>query len=115
MTDEQIEDMLEYCPGIRKEDALALIKRQEAEIRRLEYTLLGVMHNVDKWLEGDELKQDEVNRAITMREKTLRIVESLQVEAEWVLEGLLNPKCSACNWSAYGTSRYCPHCGAKMK
>ena len=42
----------------------------------LEYTLIGVMHSVDKWLEGDELKQDEVNRAATMREKTLRIVEN---------------------------------------
>ena len=45
----------------------------------------------------------------------IRIVESLQVEAEWVLEGLLNPKCSACKMSATdGTSRYCPHCGAHM-
>lgn len=42
----------------------------------LEYTLIGVMHSVDKWLEGDELKQDEVNRAATMREKTLRIIEN---------------------------------------
>ena len=102
MTDEQIEKALECCTtwnGCRNEcpydskcdgifdcatrlaqDALALIKRQRAEIRRLEYTLLGVMHSVDKWLEGDELKQDEVNRAITMREKTLHIVESLQAE-----------------------------------
>lgn len=136
MTDEQIEKALEHCSILDTsmdscggcpldgqdycvcqitKDALALIRRQKAEISRLEYTLLGVMHSVDKWLEGDELKQDEVNRAITMREKTLRIVESLQVEAEWVLEGLLNPKCSACKMSATdGTSRYCPHCGAHM-
>lgn len=53
-----------------------------AELDKLEYTLLGVMHSVDKWLEGDELEQDEVNRAITMREKTLRIIETLKSEIE---------------------------------
>lgn len=47
-----------------------------------DYTLDGVMHFVDKWLDGDELKQDEVNRAATMREKTLQIVEAKQVEIE---------------------------------
>ena len=52
------------------------------EVDKLEYTLLGVMHSVDKWLDGDELEQDEVNRAITMRENTLRIVENLQAEVE---------------------------------
>lgn len=37
--------------------------------------ILGIMHSVDKWLDGKELEQDEVNRAATMREKTLQIVE----------------------------------------
>lgn len=50
----------------------------KSEFNKLEYTLMGVMHSVDKWLDGDELKQDEVNRAATMREKTLRIVEEKQ-------------------------------------
>ena len=49
-----------------------------SEIERLEYTLIGVMHSVDKWLDGGELEHDEVNRAATMREKTLQIVERLQ-------------------------------------
>lgn len=44
-------------------------------------TLYGVMHSVDKWLDGDELKQDEVNRAATMREKTLRLLENAKTEA----------------------------------
>lgn len=35
MTDEQIEDTLEYCPGIRKKDVLALIKRQREEKEEL--------------------------------------------------------------------------------
>ena len=52
------------------------------EVERLEYTLLGVMHSVDKWLDGDELKQNEVDRAVTMREKTLQIVERLKNLAE---------------------------------
>ena len=43
----------------------------------LELTLEGVMWNVDKWLEDKELEQDPVNRAITMREKTLNIVETM--------------------------------------
>ena len=67
---------------VTNQNVLALIEQQRAEIRRLEYTLLGVMHSVDKWLDGDELKQDEVNRAITMREKTLKIVENLQAKNE---------------------------------
>lgn len=52
----------------------------KSEVDKLEYTLMGVMHSVDKWLDGDELKQDEVNRAITMREKTLRIIENARSE-----------------------------------
>ena len=40
----------------------------------LELTLEGVMLNVDKWLDGDELNQDPVNRAITMREKILYLL-----------------------------------------
>ena len=43
----------------------------------LELTLEGVMWNVDKWLEDKELEQDPVNRAITMREKTLNIIETM--------------------------------------
>ena len=50
------------------------------EVDKLEYTLLGVMHSVDKWLDGGELEQDEVNRAITMREKTLRIIETIKTD-----------------------------------
>ena len=65
----------------------ALIDRQptadvapKSEVDKLEYTLLGVMHSVDKWLDGEELEQDEVNRAATMREKTLRIIENAKIE-----------------------------------
>lgn len=63
--------------------ALALIRELTEERDQLDLTLAGVMHFVDKWLDGDELKQaDEVSRVITMREKTLRIVEKLTEENE---------------------------------
>lgn len=69
-------------------DALALIKRLQKENDDLFFKLNGVMWSVDKWLEGEELKQDEVNRAITMREKTLQITEKLQAEVEkWEKKG----------------------------
>lgn len=61
---------------------LDLINHKQAEIERLELVLLGVMHSVDKWLDGKELEQDEVNRAATMREKTLQIVERKQSEID---------------------------------
>lgn len=75
-----------------KEDIDNLIKSQQEENDRLENILLGVMHFVDKWLDGDELKQDEVNRASAMREKTLQIVENLQAENK----RLTNNKCEDC-------------------
>ena len=52
--------LMEYVVALGK-------KRDE-----LELTLEGVMWSVDKWLDGDELNQDPVKRAITMREKLLK-------------------------------------------
>jgi hypothetical protein len=57
----------------------AIIKKKQDKVELdAEYKLIGVMHSVDKWLEGDELETDEVTRAATMREKLLRIIESQQ-------------------------------------
>lgn len=56
------------------------MSNDEARIEELEYIILGIMHSVDKWLEGDELMEDEVNRAATMREKVLRIIEEKDKE-----------------------------------
>lgn len=62
-------------------DSIGEVLKEAAEmLSQDEYTILGVMHFVDKWLDGDELEQDEVVRACTMREKTLEIVEELQAE-----------------------------------
>lgn len=68
------------CQNLLAYHALELIKKLTKEKNDLEYTLEGVMHFVDKWLDDDELEQDEVNRAITMREKTLKIVEEKDAE-----------------------------------
>ena len=103
MPDEAVIKALECCKKVSDEDhctscpfcgnrcvtrllqnSANLINRQKVEIERLEYTLTGVMHSVDKWLDGSELKQDEVNRAVTMREKTLQIVEGLEEENEFL-------------------------------
>lgn len=38
-------------------------------------------------------------------------------EAEWIVQGLANPKCTECNsYNRCGDkSKFCPNCGAKMK
>lgn len=68
----------------------------KSEVDRLEYTLLGVMHSVDKWLDGAELEQSEVNRAITMREKTLNIIEGQQNEIRKLEKARMNSLPSYC-------------------
>lgn len=82
---------------------LDFIKRLQAENDDLLYKLTGVMHSVDKWLDGDELKQDEVNRAATMREKTLRLIESAKDEAMTEFADRLQLRCikqDGCLWSS---------------
>lgn len=108
---------------------------EESRVEELEYILAGVMHSVDKWLEGDEFEQDEVNRAATMREKVLRIIEAKDREIQNLKKG---PKhghwflldecanagvyCSVCHKKVYKEcyanvklkSKFCPNCGAVM-
>lgn len=45
------------------------------KVNDLYFTLEGVMHNVDKFLDEDELKQHPVNRASDMRAKVLKMLE----------------------------------------
>ena len=40
----------------------------------LELMLEGVMWNIDKWLDDDELNQHPIDRVITMREKLLKLL-----------------------------------------
>lgn len=55
--------------------SLEQIKNQYDQNKDLFHQLEGVMHFVDKWLEGYELQHHPVNRASMMRDKTLRIIE----------------------------------------
>lgn len=44
-----------------------------------EFQIEGIMHSVDKFLEGDDLKEeDPVKRAARMREKVLEYIECLE-------------------------------------
>lgn len=70
------------CRTQRNKDAAELIIEMSKAYDDLEYILMGVMHFVDKWLDGKDLDLDEVNRALRMREKTLQIVEKLTEENE---------------------------------
>lgn len=58
-------------------DKLGLgMSAEDKRVEELEYILAGVMHFVDKWLDGDDFEQDEVNRAAIAREKALQAIES---------------------------------------
>lgn len=71
----EVEDLRELNNNLLKAG-----QEEQKRAERFEYTLIGVMHSVDKWLDGEELEQDEVKRAITMREKTLGIIEGYQAQ-----------------------------------
>ena len=101
------------------EEARKLIRAAKEAADMLEnqaYIILGVMHSVDKWLDGKELEQDEVNRAATMREKTLRIIESRpeQIHAHLVIDWLGDTRCSNCGEDVNCTEPFCQHCGARL-
>ena len=62
-------------------DALQENDKLKEENNNYYYELMGVMHFVDKWLNEEELKEENaVRRADRMREKTLCIVEDLEKE-----------------------------------
>ena len=101
--DERIKQSVEYLRsrGLKNGNALGfhsgmmddiadLVEEMQKIIIDKDYEILGIMHFVDKWLDGKELEQDEVNRASTMREKTLRLVEGLEREVNAAVEDLKN-------------------------
>ena len=76
---------------VRKNEALKdEVCKLRTENDDLVYKLQGVMWSVDKWLDGKEFEQDEVNRAATMREKTLQITERQQIENERLVKYITN-------------------------
>lgn len=98
-------------------EGLIRVAKEAAEmLENQAYIILGVMHSVDKWLDGKELEQDEVNRAATMREKTLCIIESRpeQIHAHLVIDWLGDTHCSNCGEDVNCTEPFCQHCGARL-
>lgn len=86
-------DMCElYVPNYRLEDryadAHAYIQQLEERNSKLEYTLLGVMHSVDKWLNVEPYDFDKddgtvaATRASNAREIALKAIEKLQKELQ---------------------------------
>ena len=78
----ELKGKVEYIDEVSEE-----YRRAKAEAERLEYTLLGVMNSVDKWLDDEELEQNEVNRASAMREKLLRIIEDRDAKIDALIAG----------------------------
>lgn len=73
-----------FCTMRMCGDALAYIQRLEERCKTLEYTLLGVMHSVDKWLSVEPYDFDKddgtvaATRASEAREIALTAIENLQ-------------------------------------
>lgn len=65
---------------LRLMEELRREKQLMQENSELQYKLWGVMHSIDKFLDGDELKQPEVQRASIMRENVLQMIENLQTK-----------------------------------
>ncbi len=51
-------------------------QKMKEKINKLEYTIMGIMHSVDKWIDNaDDSEDDEVNRAAQAREIALQAIE----------------------------------------
>ena len=50
---------------------------RESDYAALQAEIDAVMHFVDKWLNGDELKESPANRANAAREKALKAIDAL--------------------------------------
>ena len=115
----ELEKCLRECVRAKECEASRDMSRvvQEAAdmLAHQAYIILGIMHSVDKWLDGVELEQDEVNRAATMREKILGIIESRpdKIHAHIIVDWLGNCRCSHCGYDEVCyIEPYCEHCGA---
>lgn len=69
---------------VKNADALAYIQQLEERNERLEYTLCGVMHSIDKWLDAEPYDFDKddgteaATRASNSREVALKAIEQLE-------------------------------------
>ena len=73
-----------YCNDRLMRDALAYIRPLEERNKTLEYTLLGVMHSIDKWLDVEPYGYDKdegteaATRAANAREVALKAIDQLE-------------------------------------
>jgi chromosome segregation ATPase len=71
------------CNILRSTDPVDYHNPADTErIENLEYTLIGVMHSVDKWFDEVDESTDEVNRAAQAREIALQAIEHLTAEKD---------------------------------
>lgn len=79
-----------HCDLVLHADALAYIQKLEERNKTLEYTLLGVMHSIDKWLDVEPYDFDKddgteaATRASNAREVALKAIEQLR-SSRWEL------------------------------
>lgn len=71
-------------------------------------------------LDADDFTPEQAERFVISRLESIPAADVRPAEAEWT--HLFDPRCSRCGESACAgydetpwMTRYCPHCGAKMK
>lgn len=109
------------CNNKLLKNALAYIKQLEKRNNRLEYTLMGVMHSVDKWLEVEPYDFDKddgteaVTRAANAREIMLKAIEHLERERDAAVDDLrsviidVDKGCILCAHYHECKGEACPH------
>jgi septation ring formation regulator EzrA len=77
------------------------------ENKRLQYTLIGVMHSVDKWFDEVDENVDEVNRAVQAREIALQAIEKRDEALKVAMEAINGySTCPYC-WGVNGHAKGC--------
>ena len=79
------------------------------ENKRLQYTLIGVMHSVDKWLDDTD-GMDEVNRAAQAREIALQAIEKRDEALKVAMEALAYFANSSCRYCGCGNGSHAYDC-----
>ena len=113
-----------YCNDRLMRDALAYIQQLEERNKTLEYTLLGVMHSIDKWLDVEPYNFDKddgteaATRAANAREVALKAIDQLesrlaQVERERdaaIADLKLYAGCKVCKHGDFKFTSECMDC-----
>lgn len=90
LTDERLCELRQFADITKHPtmtDLLDTIEALQQENERLDYTLIGVMHSVYKWLDDTD-GMDEVNRAAQAREIALQAIEKRDAALKKAREAL---------------------------